>query len=293
MEYITSRGFELPESVEEFSDRFWFNLWRINLWPYRELVVGDILYWYESPNKRIVWKSRVTDVDRCFYYSKATARKRLASRFGDFDLSQPYFVESPEQGYCLAWKVVPLERVNLPKPDELRFPGQGWLRVDDEIAASWLSQPGLVDNVTLDEIVPNGSLLERIAQLDATMVGVSSERVCSIVSRTVRRDTELVKALKELCEFRCQFPGCGVRIPKRDGGFYIEVAHIQPVGEGGRSAIGNLLVLCPNHHKEFDYGDLEIAEQTADMIRGRLNGKEFEIQLPGAGVVARSGQERG
>ncbi|MDP2846091.1 MAG: HNH endonuclease, partial [Candidatus Methanoperedens sp.] len=91
---------------------------------------------------------------------------------------------------------------------------------------------------------------------------------------------ELVKTLKELCQFRCQFPGCNVRIPKKDGGYYIEVAHIEPVSQGGKSVIGNLLVLCPNHHKEFDYGALEIIEQTTDYLCGKLNGKEFEISFP-------------
>lgn len=285
MEHITSRGFTLPKSADEFADRFWFNLWRINLWPYRELIVGDILYWYESPSKCIVWKSRVVDVDRFFYDSREAVQKRLRGRFGDFDTTQPYFVESPEEGYCLAWKVAPLQRVSLPKPDTLRFPGQGWLRVDQDIASRWLNQPGVADDVTLDDIVPSGTPFERINLLNVAMAGVSPERVRSVVVRTVRRDTRLVKAIKELCEFRCQFPGCGVRIPKRDGGFYIEVAHIQAVREGGRSIIGNLLVLCPNHHKEFDYGDLEIVEQTVNTIRGKLNGKAFEIQLPGADAI--------
>jgi hypothetical protein len=285
MEYITSRGFTLPESPEEIASGFWFNLWRINLWPYRELVVGDTLYWYESPSKSIVWKSRVADIDRFRYDSKQAAQARLRARFGDFDTNQPYFVESPAHGYCLAWIVVPLQRVSLPKPDALRFPRQGWLRVDDDVASEWLNQLEVVDDVTLDDIAPTGSLLERIRQLDAAMADVSPERVHSVVVRTVRRDTRLVKALKELCEFRCQFPGCGVRIPKRDGGFYVEVAHIQPVSESGKSAVGNLLVLCPNHHKEFDYGNLEIVEQTPETIRGRLNGKEFEIQFPGADVI--------
>ncbi len=280
MEYITSRGFALPESAEEFADGFWFNLWRIKLWPYRELVIGDLLYWHESLSKRIVWKSRVTHLDRFPYDSKNAALHRLVSRFGDFDPAQPYFVEGPDQGYCLAWKVIPLQRVSLPKPDDLRFPRQGWLRVDDETAIQWLSQSPLVDDVTLDEIVPKGTLLERLHQLNDEMAEVSPERVRSVVSNTVRRDTQLVKALKELYDFRCQFPGCGVRIPKRDGGFYVEVAHIQPLRKGGRSVLGNLLVLCPNHHKEIDYGDLEIAEQTAEYIRGKLNGKEFEIRLP-------------
>lgn len=286
MEYVTSRGFVLPESSEEFAADFWFNLWRVKLWPYRELVVGDLLYWYESPTKRIVWKSRVTDLDRFPYDGKDSVRNRLVSRFGDFDPAQPYFVNAPEQGYCLAWKIMPLQRVDLPKPDDLRFPQQGWLRVDDEIAQKWLFKSAPVDDVTLDDIAPKGALIDKLRQLNDKLSEVAPERVYSIVSRTIRRDTQLVKALKELCEFRCQFPGCGVRIPKRDGGFYVEVAHIQPVHKGGRSVLGNLLVLCPNHHKEFDYGDIEITGQTVELIRGKLNGREFEIRLPVASIIA-------
>ena len=142
MEYITSRRFTLPDLANEFADSVWFNLWRIRLWPYRELVVGDILYWYESPSKCIVWRSRVTDVDRFFYDSKKAVRERLRARFGDFDTTQPYFVKAPEQGYCLAYEVTPLGRLRLPKPDALRFPQHGWLRVDNHIASRWLAQPG-------------------------------------------------------------------------------------------------------------------------------------------------------
>lgn len=286
MEYITSRGFELPESAEEMVDRPWFNMWQLKLWPYQELVVGDILYWYESPNKCIVWKTRVSDVDRFQYNDKDAAGRRLKERFGDFDRKQPYYVEAPTKGFCLAWKVRPLQRVNIPRPDDFRFPHQGWLRVDDEITRKWLLQATGVDDLTLDEIVPSGSPLERLRQLNNSMAEVSPKRVRSIVSQTIRSDTPLIKALKRLCDFRCQFPDCGVRIPKRDGGFYVEVAHIKPVKEGGRSVLGNLLVLCPNHHKEFDYGVLEIVDQTMERVRGKLNDKDFEIILPLLGTIA-------
>jgi len=50
------------------------------------------------------------------------------------------------------------------------------------------------------------------------------------------------------------------------------------VNKGGQSILGNLLVLCPDHHKEFDYGDLKIIEQTENKLMGSLNGKIFEIQ---------------
>lgn len=280
MEYITSRGFILPQSGDELANHFWFNLWRTNFWPYRELIVGDILYWYESPSKSIVWKSQVIEVHRFSYNSKNEVRERLRATFGDFNPTQTYFVESPDQGYCLAWKVAPLQRLSLLKPHTLRFPGQGWLRIDHNVASEWLNQPEVPDNVTLDDIAPSGSILQRLDRLNEAMAEVSPERVRLVVVRTVRNDTNMVRALKELCEFRCQFPGCEVRIPKRDGGFYIEVAHIQPVSEGGQSTIGNLIVLCPNHHKELDYGNLNILEQTTEKLRGRLNNKYFEIRIP-------------
>lgn len=282
MEYITSRGFKLPESEQEFADSFWFNLWSIKLWPYQEIVVGDVLYWYESPSKCIVWKSRVIDLDRFPYNNKQNVRDRLGSRFGNFDPNQSYLLEAPGKGYCFAWKVAPLQKVNYPKPDNLRFPMQGWLRINKDIAQNWLSGKEIVDDTILDVIVPKGNLIDRLHNLNKAMEEVSTERVHSIVNQTIRRDTQLIKTLKELCEFRCQFPSCNVKIPKQEGGFYIEVAHIRPVRKGGQSILGNLIVLCPNHHKEFDYGRLEIDIQTVESISGRLNSKEFEIHLIGS-----------
>ena len=64
-----------------------------------------------------------------------------------------------------------------------------------------------------------------------------------------------------------------------DGSKYIEVAHINAVKDGGKSVHGNLLVLCPNHHKEFDYGNLKINTHTSSKLSGQLNGKNFEIEL--------------
>lgn len=280
MAYITSRGFRLPESAQEMTNRFWFNMWQRKIWPYQELVVGDILYWYESPSKCIVWKTRVSNIDRFQYKNKDAAGQRLKERFGYFNKNDPYYIDAPAKGFCLAWTIRPLRRMNMPKPADFRFPHQGWLRIDDKITTKWQLKVTDADDLTLDEVVPSGSLLKRLRQLNNIMAEVSPKRVQSIVFQTIRRDTRLIKALKKLCDFRCQFPNCGLRIPKRNGGFYVEVAHIEPVSKGGRSVLGNFLVLCPNHHKEFDYGALEIIEQTMERVRGKLNGKDFEIILP-------------
>jgi hypothetical protein len=121
-----------------------------------------LLYWYETPSKCIVWKSTIIDVYRFSYASKSDARRRLISRFGDFDESQPYFVNAPPEGYCLAYKVMSLLRVNIEKPDNLRFPQEGWRRIDEPMATMWLAQvPPADDDLILDELALVGNLWGR------------------------------------------------------------------------------------------------------------------------------------
>jgi hypothetical protein len=140
MECVTSRSFKLPESSEEFASSLWFNLWSKRLWPYAEVDIGDTLYWYESPCRTIVWKSRVAEIDRFGYDSKRTLEGKLISEWGPFDTTQPYFVDASEHGYCLVYRVLPLQRLNLSKPEDFKFPQLGWLRVDVGVARMWLSK---------------------------------------------------------------------------------------------------------------------------------------------------------
>jgi predicted restriction endonuclease len=125
------------------------------------------------------------------------------------------------------------------------------------------------------------------------MKELTPERVQRIVNQTIRKDTAIVRRLKEASRFKCQFPGCNAQIRTKRGGLYVEVAHIQPVVKKGRSTLGNLLVLCPNHHKEFDHGALAVERQTLDGISGRLNGRWFEITHLNASATAneKSGSE--
>jgi 5-methylcytosine-specific restriction protein A len=139
MEYITSRS-ELPRTLEEMRDELRFNMWKWRLWPYQELVKGDVLYWYETQSTNIVWKTRIAELDRFSYQNKRQAEKRIRN-MADFDMRQPYFQKAPAKGYCVVWKVEPLQKLNLPKPDGVKFPQQGWLRIDDRIAKDWLGTP--------------------------------------------------------------------------------------------------------------------------------------------------------
>lgn len=137
MEYITSRRFLLPDTADAMANTFWFNMWLTRQWPYRELDSGNVLYWYQSPTKQLTWKSHVTEVDRFPYDNKVEAERVMRDRFGDFDTEQPYFVDAPEHGYCIAWKVLSLEQLDVTRPEGFRMPMLGWLRVDTVIAEKW------------------------------------------------------------------------------------------------------------------------------------------------------------
>jgi hypothetical protein len=286
MLYMTSRNFVLPATEDKMAETVWFNMWQRRLWPYHEAVSGDLLYWYCSASATVAWKTRLLDIERFEYGSKEEAARRIEQRFDRSVQDDAYFRDAPSKGYCISFKVQPIERLGIKKPQHLKMPYEGWLKITPEIMGDWLGGQAAVDEPMLDDIAPvqrlaqKESLLDKLRRINERMVGILPERVVRLVSETIRRDTSLVKAIKEACEFRCQFPGCSVRIPKRSGGFYAEVAHIEPMHKGGRSMIGNLVVLCPNHHKELDYGTLEIAEQSLESVTGKLNGREFRISFP-------------
>lgn len=276
MEYITSRGFELPTDQTEMENFDWFNMWSNRNFPYYELLVGDTLYWFDTTAQKLVWKTEVVKVDRFPYSDKQEIFDRYPNSLG-----LKYYDSRPDSGYFVGYKVKVLEKLDLEKPTGFRFPQLGWLRVDNEIASTWFNRQPTEDTNTLDDNVSDDkkSITELLADLNEKMKNVSPERIEKLVSATIRKDTKIINALKKATDFKCQFPTCGQRILKKNGGFYIEVAHIKPVSQNGQSILGNLIVLCPNHHKEFDFGDLKVNEQTNSKLAGQLNGNKFEIEI--------------
>lgn len=82
-------------------------------------------------------------------------------------------------------------------------------------------------------------------------------RVSTVVSRLIRNTAKSYR-LKSDYNYACQI--CGKQIQKPDGSLYAEIHHIRPLGDPhhGLDIRGNMLVLCPNHHAEFDYGTIAI-----------------------------------
>jgi len=95
----------------------------------------------------------------------------------------------------------------------------------------------------------------------------------------VLRDTKLTRELKLLYQNKCQI--CGTMI-KLKNGEYSEAHHIKPLGKhNGPDSINNIIILCPNHHVEFDYGVIAINPKTLTILhkdtRNPFIGKNFTV----------------
>lgn len=115
-------------------------------------------------------------------------------------------------------------------------------------------------------------IIKELKSIKAT----DSEKI-TIHSKVYSRDNKTVAQLKILRDYTCQI--CGTKILKADGTYYIEAAHITPKAQKGPELPNNILILCPNHHKEFDFGNLIILERDDKHIRFRLNNNEYTISL--------------
>jgi predicted restriction endonuclease len=95
--------------------------------------------------------------------------------------------------------------------------------------------------------------------------------------KTYKRDNKTIAQIKILRDFKCQI--CSTTIMKKDRSKYIEAAHIKAKRLKGRETLDNIILLCPNHHKEFDFGNLEIKLHDKRQIDFILNGKRYKIKL--------------
>ena len=98
-----------------------------------------------------------------------------------------------------------------------------------------------------------------------------------INGKTYDRDNKTIAILKFLRGSKCQI--CGGSILKKNGEHYIEAAHIKRKSTKGPETPDNILILCPNHHKEFDLGDRNIINHSAERIALELNGNRYDIDL--------------
>ena len=121
----------------------------------------------------------------------------------------------------------------------------------------------------------NVSKQEIIDELKNLQPGSPQE--ITINYKSYKRDNKTIAQIKVLRDFKCQI--CSTTIRKKDGTFYIEAAHIKAKNQKGLETPENIILLCPNHHKEFDFGELHILSHDVNHIEFILNGENHFLFL--------------
>lgn len=139
-------------------------------------------------------------------------------------------------------------------------------------------EPSIVDEIEQAEItnhLKDKNKNDLINELENSE-NSNSEKV-TINHKSYKRNNKIIALIKILRNFECQI--CGHYILKKDGSRYIEAAHIVPKHQQGKENPENIILLCPNHHKEFDFGNREVVKHTSDEIEFKLNGNHHSISL--------------
>jgi 5-methylcytosine-specific restriction enzyme A len=92
-----------------------------------------------------------------------------------------------------------------------------------------------------------------------------------------KRDNVAIAKIKYVRGSKRQL--CKAIIRKKNGELYVEAAHIKPKNEKGKEVLSNILLLCPNHHKEFDLGNRVEILHTESHYKFELNEKQYEIKF--------------
>lgn len=138
---------------------------------------------------------------------------------------------------------------------------------DGILAAAW-NQPQIDDpqaqaSVDADEGVPDTR---------------AAPRTETTISRIIR-NSELVSELKALYDHRCQV--CDQQRRRGDSSYYAEGHHLHPLGDGGPDEAANILVLCPNHHADFDYGTISVDPTSLEirhLYEGEIDGRVLTVR---------------
>lgn len=105
------------------------------------------------------------------------------------------------------------------------------------------------------------------------------ERLVKIIERgsIANKFKEYIGSKCQICEALNINP---YSFKKKDGTYYSEVHHIIPVNniKESKLSVDNLTCLCPNHHRQMHYGDVEILENNDLYIKYRIDKEEVKIE---------------
>ena len=141
-------------------------------------------------------------------------------------------------------------------------------------------------NLELFQIVENEdvSSIEKIKALQKKYKDATPEVIQILVNRIERG--EIANEIKNLYGHKClmceslelnpySFQKKNSDKLKGSKKYYVETHHIVPVSllKKGSLGIENMITLCPNHHRQFHFGDVEIKKNTSKKLELKVDGK--------------------
>jgi hypothetical protein len=112
---------------------------------------------------------------------------------------------------------------------------------------------------------------KEIEKIIPSSIKKESQKIKTTTLRRVR-DTVKSKKLKKLYQNKCQI--CNYSFPQYVKSGYSEVHHVWPMANEGDDDFDNMLVLCPNHHTEFDYRVIQFNSSKNNIVED-LKGEKL------------------
>jgi hypothetical protein len=135
--------------------------------------------------------------------------------------------------------------------------------------------------------------LTRSSASSAQISGIAQSQTDVAVDRKMRmlaqqvRDSAIAQRLKAIYSHRCMICGQALQVSTEPARYFSNAAHIKPLGKpyNGPDRDGNILILCPNHHVQFDEGILRLARVGN---RFRIQSKIINDPLHGRNLAVNS-----
>jgi len=130
----------------------------------------------------------------------------------------------------------------------------------------------MYNSVSIEEVLPNNNKKSKTTQIQT--------------SRMIR-DTAMIKKLKNDHEYKCQICENRILVDKNPKHYYAEGHHLEPLSLNKNSTKNvdieeNIIILCPNHHIEFEKHVIAIDISDCETIlhingpKNKFHGKKIK-----------------
>ena len=134
---------------------------------------------------------------------------------------------------------------------------------------------------TKNETIAN--TLSNIKKAEEEMIDAILEKRKNLSSKIERG--AIARYVKQLTEYKCLIcEALGTAnysfLKRNSNERYIETHHIENVSlqKKGSLALHNLITVCPNHHRQFHYGNLELIDQTEELFTFKIDDSIIKVE---------------